>query len=174
MARVPIGFRKPKRAGRLKAPRAYDASGIPLHFDGQSIFKERICRDQADSKLMHDEITVIDHALTRPWTVDKKYTLNPNHRSATKMDLYSTTSSASANSEGGIVRPGAVAVLRLTTRLNLSGVTTGNSPGLAPRRMREPNGGLILPPDNAVAVHRGLIIALATNVLEELKILRVD
>jgi hypothetical protein len=31
-------------------------------------------------KILHDEITVIDHALTRPWTVDKKYVLNPNPR----------------------------------------------------------------------------------------------
>jgi hypothetical protein len=66
--------------GPFKGPRTYDASGIPLHFDGQSIFKERLYRDQAPPKLMHDEITVIDHALTRPWTVDKKYTLMPNHR----------------------------------------------------------------------------------------------
>jgi hypothetical protein len=27
--------------------------------------------------MLHDEITVIDHALTRPWTVDKKYVRNP-------------------------------------------------------------------------------------------------
>jgi hypothetical protein len=66
--------------GPFKGPRTYDASGIPLHFDGQSVFKERFYRDQADLKLMHDEITVIDHALTRPWTVDKKYTLDPKHR----------------------------------------------------------------------------------------------
>jgi len=66
--------------GPFKSPRTYDASGIPLHFDGRSIFKERIFRDGVDRELMHDEITVIDHALTRPWTVDKKYTLNPNHR----------------------------------------------------------------------------------------------
>jgi len=29
---------------------------------------------------MHDEMTVFDHALTRPWTADKKYTLDPKHR----------------------------------------------------------------------------------------------
>jgi hypothetical protein len=66
--------------GPFKSPRTYDASGIPLHFDGRSIFKERLWRDQDGAKLMHDEITVIDHALTRPWTVDKKYTLDPKHR----------------------------------------------------------------------------------------------
>ena len=33
-----------------------------------------------DRKILHDEVTVIDHALTRPWTVDKKYVLDPNPR----------------------------------------------------------------------------------------------
>jgi hypothetical protein len=63
--------------GPFKGPRAYDASGLPLHFDNQSIFKERIYRDKADLNILHDELTVIDHALTRPWTVDKKYVLEP-------------------------------------------------------------------------------------------------
>jgi hypothetical protein len=66
--------------GPFKGPRAYDATGIPLHFDNASIFKERIFRDKADPRIMHDELTVIDHALTRPWTVDKKYTHNPRPR----------------------------------------------------------------------------------------------
>ena len=60
----------------FKGPRAYDEAGLPLHFDNQSIFHERIYRDKADPKIMHDEMTTIDHALTRPWTVDKKYVLN--------------------------------------------------------------------------------------------------
>jgi hypothetical protein len=53
-----------------------------LHFDNQSVFKERIFRDKGDAKILHDEVTVIDHALTRPWTVDKKYahSLNPRPR----------------------------------------------------------------------------------------------
>jgi hypothetical protein len=59
--------------GPFKGPRAYDATGLPLHFDNQSVFKERIHRDKVDPGILHDEITVIDHALTRPWTVDKKY-----------------------------------------------------------------------------------------------------
>src|SRR6266851_8307407 len=59
--------------GPFKGPRAYDATGLPLAFDNQSTFKERIYRDKADPKILHDEITVFDHALTRPWTVDKKY-----------------------------------------------------------------------------------------------------
>jgi hypothetical protein len=63
--------------GPFKGRRAYDATGLPLAFDNQSIFKERIHIDAADPNLMHDETTVIDHALTRPWTVDKKYVRSP-------------------------------------------------------------------------------------------------
>jgi hypothetical protein len=62
----------------FKGPRVFDASGLPLHFDNQSIFKERIYLDKADPKIIHDEITVIDHALTRPWTVDKRYVHGAN------------------------------------------------------------------------------------------------
>ena len=53
-------------------------NGMPLHEDNQSIFKERIHLDKADPNLLHDEITVIDHALTRPWTVDKRYIRDAN------------------------------------------------------------------------------------------------
>jgi hypothetical protein len=66
--------------GPFKGPRAYDASGLPLHYDNQSVFKERFYRDKSDPNILHDEITVIDHALTRPWTVDKKYLHNPEPR----------------------------------------------------------------------------------------------
>jgi hypothetical protein len=64
----------------FKGPRVFDATGLPLHFDNQSIFKERIFIDKADPKIIHDEVTVIDHALTRPWTVDKRYMHDPNSR----------------------------------------------------------------------------------------------
>ena len=66
--------------GPFKGPRAYDATGLPLAFDNQSVFKERIHLDRADPSILHDEMTVIDHALTRPWTVDKRYVRNPNPR----------------------------------------------------------------------------------------------
>jgi hypothetical protein len=62
--------------GPFKGPRAYDATGLPLHFDNQSIFKERFYIDR--NGLLHDEITTIDHALTRPWSVDKRFRRNPN------------------------------------------------------------------------------------------------
>jgi hypothetical protein len=57
----------------FKGPRNYDVSGIPLHRDNQSIIRERIYLDKADPNLLHDEITTIDHALTRPWTLTKNY-----------------------------------------------------------------------------------------------------
>jgi hypothetical protein len=60
----------------FKGPRVYDSSGLPLHYDNESVFKERFYLDKADPNLLHDEITVIDHALTRPWTVDKRYVRN--------------------------------------------------------------------------------------------------
>jgi hypothetical protein len=49
---------------------------------------------------------------------------------------YSITSSANASSRSGIVRPSALAVLRLTANSNLTGACTGRSAGLTPLRMR--------------------------------------
>jgi hypothetical protein len=57
----------------MKGPRAFDPSGIPLHDDNQTVVKERIFLDKANPDILHDEITTIDHALTRPWTVMKNY-----------------------------------------------------------------------------------------------------
>jgi hypothetical protein len=57
----------------FKGPRTYDTSGIPLHRDNQTVVRERIFPDKNDHDLMFDEVTVIDHALTRPWTVLKAY-----------------------------------------------------------------------------------------------------
>jgi hypothetical protein len=58
---------------KLKGPRAFDASGIPLHADNQTVVTERIYLDKSDPNILHDEVTTIDHALTRPWTVTKNY-----------------------------------------------------------------------------------------------------
>jgi hypothetical protein len=56
----------------LKGPRTYDATGIPFHKDNQAVIKERIYLDKSDPSMFIDEVTTIDHALTRPWTVTKK------------------------------------------------------------------------------------------------------
>ena len=57
----------------LRGPRAYDALGLPLHRDNETVIKERIYTDKADPNIINNEITTIDNALTRPWTVTKKY-----------------------------------------------------------------------------------------------------
>jgi hypothetical protein len=57
----------------LKGPRVYDASGIPLHADNETIIEERIYLDKANKDLLHDDITTIDHALTQPWVVHQVY-----------------------------------------------------------------------------------------------------
>jgi hypothetical protein len=58
----------------MRGPRSYDSSGLPLHADNETIVKERIFLDKADpDHVLHNEITTIDHALTRPWTVTRSY-----------------------------------------------------------------------------------------------------
>jgi hypothetical protein len=57
----------------LKGPRTFDASGLPLHKDNETVVKERIYLDKNDLNLLHNEVTTIDHALTRPWTVTRSY-----------------------------------------------------------------------------------------------------
>jgi hypothetical protein len=57
----------------LKGPRIFDPSGIPLHDDNATVVKELIFLDKADANILRDEITTIDNALTRPWTVTRGY-----------------------------------------------------------------------------------------------------
>ena len=61
----------------IKGRRAFDATGLPLHDDSRTVVKERIFLDAADRKVLRDEITVIDNALTRPWSVVKTYSRSP-------------------------------------------------------------------------------------------------
>jgi hypothetical protein len=62
----------------LKNPRTYDASGLPMHKDGQTVVKERFYLDRSDSDILYDQVTTYDHALTRPWTVKK--TMHREHK----------------------------------------------------------------------------------------------
>jgi hypothetical protein len=64
----------------FKGPRFYDDTGLPLHHDNQTIVRERIYLDPADRNILHDAITVIDHALTRPWSAIKNYRRNQQAR----------------------------------------------------------------------------------------------
>jgi hypothetical protein len=60
----------------FNGPRVYDNTGLILHPDNQSVIRERIYLDKSDPDALHDQITVEDHALTRPWTVMKTYKRN--------------------------------------------------------------------------------------------------
>jgi hypothetical protein len=57
----------------FKGPRALDPAGMPTHEDNESIVKERITFDKTKPSSLQDEITLIDNAYTRPWTVLKTY-----------------------------------------------------------------------------------------------------
>jgi hypothetical protein len=57
----------------FRGPRTYDNSGLPLHRDNESIITERVFKDKTDPDLLYDEMTTIDHALTRPWTATKTW-----------------------------------------------------------------------------------------------------
>jgi len=57
----------------FKGPRNLEATGLPLHRDNQTVVKERIRLDKNNKDTLLNEITVIDNAFTRPWTVTKRY-----------------------------------------------------------------------------------------------------
>jgi len=56
----------------FKGPRAFESTGLPLHKDNKTVIKERIYLDKTQPGVIWDDITVIDNALTRPWTLHKK------------------------------------------------------------------------------------------------------
>ncbi len=56
----------------IKGPRTLDGA-LPTHADNQTIVKERIFLDKTNPDILHDEITLIDHAYTRPWTILRNY-----------------------------------------------------------------------------------------------------
>jgi hypothetical protein len=57
----------------MKGPRILDADGVPLAADNETIVKELFFLDKSNPDLLHDQITTIDHAFTRPWTVTRSY-----------------------------------------------------------------------------------------------------
>ena len=60
--------------------RTLDSMGLPLHQDSQTVIKERIYSDKTNKNILHDKITLIDNALTRPWRVTKDYRRAPQAR----------------------------------------------------------------------------------------------
>jgi hypothetical protein len=77
--------RRPLRHARgrdARLPRLAHARqhGPALHEDNQTIIKERIYADKTNKNILHGEITLIDNAFTRPWTVTKDYRRAPQAR----------------------------------------------------------------------------------------------
>ncbi len=56
-----------------KGPRLYEGTGIPFAEDNQTIVREKLYLDAKNPDILHNEITTIDNALTRPWTVSRFY-----------------------------------------------------------------------------------------------------
>jgi hypothetical protein len=71
----------------FNGPRVYDNTGLMLHPDNQSVIKERIYLDKSDPDSLHDQITVEDHALTKPWTVLKTYKRDANPKRVWREDV---------------------------------------------------------------------------------------
>jgi hypothetical protein len=57
----------------IKGPRILDGSGIPFHDDNQTIIRERLSLDPANPDRLLNEISLIDHAFTQPWTATRSY-----------------------------------------------------------------------------------------------------
>jgi hypothetical protein len=71
----------------FKGPRVYDNTGLMLDPDNESVIREKIYLDKTSRNLLHDDITVEDHALTRPWTVHKTYSRDADPRRDWREDV---------------------------------------------------------------------------------------
>jgi hypothetical protein len=61
----------------ISGPRLVDGM-IPLADDDSTVVKERISLDKANPDMMKNEITTMDSAFTRPWTVTRQYRREKN------------------------------------------------------------------------------------------------
>jgi hypothetical protein len=57
----------------MKNPRSFDSRGVPLHENAGTVIMEEIRR--IDAETLEDRITTIDDALTKPWTIHQRYSL---------------------------------------------------------------------------------------------------
>jgi hypothetical protein len=58
---------------RVRGPRVWDQSGIPMADDPDGIIKERMYLDRSDPSKLLVEMTTTDNSLTRPWSVLKTF-----------------------------------------------------------------------------------------------------
>jgi hypothetical protein len=57
----------------LRGVRLMDNSGIPLADDGSTVVTEKLYLDKQNPDMLHNDITTMDHAFTRPWVVSRFY-----------------------------------------------------------------------------------------------------
>jgi len=57
----------------MKGPRSFDSAAVVLHENNQTVVQEQLRR--IDANTLEDRITTIDDALTEPWTVARRYSL---------------------------------------------------------------------------------------------------
>jgi hypothetical protein len=126
------------REEALPLPRAARRSASPLH-PGQRLLRRPLFPVRpgigADDPAAGAHQVALEEVHSRsafPSSTGSRATVAAIRHAATN---YWITSSAIANNVSGIVRPSALAVLRLTIRLYLVGCTTGRSAGLAPLRI---------------------------------------
>src|SRR5262245_6119144 len=128
-------FRQP--LGFIVRPSVFDLYVAALgEADLAQAFAE--CREHRCAGLGRTRIEISDH---RRWRLLRPRRQRPSSRRAAEQrdelaPSHSITSSASASSDGGTVRPSAFAVARLITNWNLEGCSTGRSAGFVPLRIR--------------------------------------
>ena len=114
------------------------------------------------------EHTNVPHRLTRP-----RREWPSSRRAAEQRDevapFHSITSLARASSMGGISRPSAFAVLRLTTVLNVVGACTGRSAGFSPLRIRSKKNALAFEVLSDVGQKVGRAFGLVYQFTDELR-----
>ena|SRR2546426_6958337 len=54
-------------------PHSCDDSGITLHSNEQAVIRELISLDECDLRLLRNEITTSDNALSKPWSLTQSY-----------------------------------------------------------------------------------------------------
>src|SRR5262249_27722216 len=76
--------RRPLRSARSRDPRSLQGSAC-LRCHGRAAAQgqhdgrdERYYLDRDNPDILHNDVTVVDSALTRPWTVNKTYGREPN------------------------------------------------------------------------------------------------
>jgi hypothetical protein len=58
---------------KIRGPRVWDNSGMPMADDEEAIITERFYLDKNDPSILHNDITTTDNSLTRPWSAMKAY-----------------------------------------------------------------------------------------------------